>query len=126
MGCCSAAPASARWLGALLVTKAREQISAEQAFLLCAMSRGSMVLVSGSAASRVTAGAMVSPGGVNMLTIALINVSVQLSVPRWVAARAIAGYQSSLTGGIALGAWLWGHMAAQLEHRAAYLAPGSR
>jgi MFS family permease len=112
-------------LGALLVNRARDRLSAEQAFMLCACTTGLMLLVIG--ASRVlvlTAAAMIVAGAANMLSIALISVSVQLSVPRWVAARAIAGYQSSLTGGIALGAWLWGHVAAHWSIEVAYFASG--
>jgi len=112
-------------LGALLVNRARDRLSAEQAFMLCACTTGLMLLVIG--ASRVlvlTAAAMVVAGAANMLSIALISVSVQLSVPRWVAARAIAGYQSSLTGGIALGAWVWGRVAAHWSIEVAYFASG--
>jgi len=57
--------------------------------------------------------------------IALLNVGVQLSVPRWVAARALTWFQSSLTGGIALGAWIWGHVAAQWGLANALLASGA-
>jgi hypothetical protein len=39
---------------------------------------------------------------------ALLNVDVQMAVPRWVTARALSLFSSSMTGGIALGAWLWG------------------
>jgi MFS family permease len=112
-------------VGALLVNRARDRLSAEQAFGLCACAAGLMLLVIG--ASRVlllTAAAMVVAGAANMLSIALISVSVQLSVPRWVAARAIAGYQASLTGGIALGAWLWGRVAAHWSIELAYFASG--
>ncbi|MBK8992872.1 MAG: MFS transporter [Gammaproteobacteria bacterium] len=46
-------------------------------------------------------------GAANVLLISLLNVAVQLSVPRWVMARALSLFNASLTGGIALGAWLW-------------------
>jgi MFS family permease len=112
-------------LGALLVNRARDRLSAEQAFMLCACTTGLMLLVIGASRLLVlTAAAMVVAGAANMLSIALISVSVQLSVPRWVAARAIAGYQSSLTGGIALGAWIWGRVAAHWSIEVAYLASG--
>jgi MFS family permease len=113
-------------VGALLVDRARDRLSAEQAFGLCACTAGLMLLVIG--ASRIlvlTAAAMVVAGAANMLSIALISVSVQLSVPRWVAARAIAGYQASLTGGIALGAWIWGRVAAHWSIELAYFASGA-
>jgi Transmembrane secretion effector len=84
-----------------------------------------MLLVIGASRTlALTAAAMVVAGAANMLSIALISVSVQLSVPRWVAARAIAGYQASLTGGIALGAWVWGRVAAHWSIEVAYFASG--
>jgi MFS family permease len=112
-------------VGALLVNRARDRLSAEQAFGLCACTAGLMLLVIGASRALVlTAAAMVVAGAANMLSIALISVSVQLSVPRWVTARAIAGYQASLTGGIALGAWLWGRVAAHWSIEVAYFASG--
>jgi MFS family permease len=112
-------------VGALFVGKARERLSAEQAYLLCAILAGLAIAAIGlSHTLLVTAVAMAIAGVVNMLTIALLNVSVQLSVPRWVAGRALAGFQASLTGGIAFGAWLWGHMAAQHGIELAFLGSG--
>ena len=67
---------------------------------------------------------MLIAGAANMLAIALLNVSVQLSVPRWVAGRALSGFQASLTGGVAIGAWMWGHLAAQWSIEIAFLASG--
>ena len=40
----------------------------------------------------------------------LLNIGVQLSAPRWVSGRALAAYQAASSGGIALGAWAWGHL----------------
>jgi MFS family permease len=111
--------------GALLVSKARERLTPEQAFRLCAWVSGLMVMVIGISHVRMlTAAVMAIAGMVNMLSIALLNVGVQLSVPRWVAGRALAGFQASLTGGIALGAWMWGHLAAQRGIEIAFLASG--
>jgi MFS family permease len=112
-------------VGALLVSKARARLTPEQAFRVCATTGGVMVLVVGSSHVLVlTAVAMAVAGMVNMLAIALLNVGVQLSVPRWVAGRALASYQASLTGGIAVGAWMWGHLAAQRGIEIAFLASG--
>jgi hypothetical protein len=59
----------------------------------------------------LTCGAMFVAGGANILTIALFNVSVQLAAPRWVTARALSLFSSSLTGGIAFGSAFWGFLA---------------
>ncbi len=45
-----------------------------------------------------------------MLAVALFNIGVQLSAPRWVAGRSLAAFQASIAGGIAMGSWGWGHL----------------
>ncbi|AWI84887.1 MFS transporter [Alloyangia pacifica] len=42
------------------------------------------------------------------VALSLLNVTVQLSTPRWVVGRAIALYQSASFGGMAAGSWVWG------------------
>ena len=46
-----------------------------------------------------------------VLTLALFNVTVQLSTPRWVVGRAMSLYQMATFGGMALGSWIWGLVA---------------
>lgn len=46
-----------------------------------------------------------------VLVLATFNVTVQLSAPRWVVARALAQYQMAAFGGMAAGAWLAGAIA---------------
>jgi MFS family permease len=38
------------------------------------------------------------------------NITIQTRAPRWVAGRALAAYQAAMAGGLAAGAWLWGHV----------------
>jgi MFS family permease len=57
-----------------------------------------------------------------VLALSLFNVTVQLSTPRWVVGRALALYQTSAFGGMALGAWLWGVVAEAHGPAAALLA----
>ena len=47
-------------------------------------------------------------GGGWVLALSTFNISVQLSVPRWVVGRSVAIYQTTIFGGMALGSWLWG------------------
>ena len=49
-------------------------------------------------------------GAVWMLAVALFNIGVQLSAPRWVAGRSLAAFQASIAGGIAIGSWGWGRL----------------
>jgi hypothetical protein len=84
-----------------------------------------MVVVMGLSHSLWLTGlAMMVTGAVWMLLMALLNVAVQLSSPRWVTARALAWFQAALTGGIAVGAWIWGHAVAQWGVGNAYIASG--
>lgn len=46
-----------------------------------------------------------------VLTLAMFNVTVQLSTPRWVVGRAMSLYQMATFGGMALGSWVWGSVA---------------
>ncbi len=46
-----------------------------------------------------------------VIALSTFNVSVQMSAPRWVVARAVALYQMIAFGGMALGAWLFGTLA---------------
>jgi predicted MFS family arabinose efflux permease len=52
-------------------------------------------------------------------TMSTINVSVQLSVPAWVQARALGTYMTTFQGGMAFGAILWGYIA---EHTSTTIA----
>jgi hypothetical protein len=58
----------------------------------------------------LTSAALVIAGSVWMLAVALFNIGVQLSAPRWVAGRSLAALQASISGGIAIGSWGWGHL----------------
>ncbi len=50
-------------------------------------------------------------GGGWVVALSTFNVSVQMSAPRWVLARAVALYQMTAFGGMAVGAWLFGALA---------------
>jgi MFS family permease len=112
-------------IGALLVSEVRERMKAEQAVRVFSIVAGVALLVIGLSRNiALTSAAMLVAGAAYMLVIALLNVGVQLSAPRWVTARAIAWFQSSLTGGIAVGAGVWGHLAGQWGVGSALIASG--
>ncbi|HEY4008702.1 MAG TPA: MFS transporter, partial [Acidobacteriaceae bacterium] len=54
-------------------------------------------------------------------TMSTLNVSVQLSVPRWVHARALGLYLMTFQGGLALGSVLWGAIAERSSVRMALI-----
>ena len=45
---------------------------------------------------------------------ALFNISIQTGAPRWVSGRAVAGFRSSNSAGLALGSWAWGSLAVHI------------
>lgn len=112
--------------GGLHVNKVKARLKAEHAFRWCAIISGLMIMVVGLSRNLpLTGAAMVVIGATNILTVALLNVGVQLSVPRWVTARALSWFQASLTGGIAVGAVIWGHVAATWGLEQAFVASGA-
>jgi quinol monooxygenase YgiN len=59
----------------------------------------------------LTLPALLIAGAGWVLVLSTFNVTVQMSVPRWVVARALALYQMAAFGGMAGGSWLWGSLA---------------
>lgn len=60
----------------------------------------------------VVAGAvMILAGACWVLTLSLLNTTIQLSTPRWVVGRVLALYQTGTFGGMAAGSWTWGVLA---------------
>ena len=98
-------------LGALNIAEVRKRLSGESAIRLCAIVNGfGIAVVAVSTSAVLTAAALVITGAVWMLAIALFNIGVQLSAPRWVAGRSLAAFQASIAGGVAIGSWGWGHL----------------
>lgn len=99
-------------IGALNVGLARRRLSSEGAVRLCTLVMGAaMAALAVSTTTILTAAALVVAGAVWMLAIALFNIGVQLSAPRWVAGRSLAAFQAAIAGGIAIGSWGFGHVA---------------
>ena len=98
-------------IGALNISEVRRRMSGEAAVRACAISMaGAIAAVALSTHPVLTAIALVLAGAVWMLAVALFNIGVQLSAPRWVAGRSLAAFQASIAGGIAVGSWGWGHL----------------
>jgi predicted MFS family arabinose efflux permease len=98
-------------IGALNIAEVRKRMSGEAAVRACALSMaGAIAAVAMSKSPVLTAAALVIAGAVWMLAVALFNIGVQLSAPRWVAGRSLAAFQASIAGGIAMGSWGWGHL----------------
>ncbi len=109
-------------IGALNIAEVRKRMSGEAAIRACALSMGGAIAaVALSREPVLTAAALVIAGAVWMLAVALFNIGVQLSAPRWVAGRSLAAFQASIAGGIAIGSWGWGHLTDAVGVEAALL-----
>ena len=98
-------------IGALNIAEVRKRMSGEAAVRACALSMGGAIAaVALSREPVLTAAALVVAGAVWMMAVALFNIGVQLSAPRWVAGRSLAAFQASIAGGIAMGSWGWGRL----------------
>lgn len=100
-------------LGGVIVGSIRDQFRAEHIATICALIYGACVIALGlSRLLELSIALLVVAGTVWMLTMTQLNIIVQLSAPRWVLGRVLAAYQASVAGGLALGSWTWGHVAA--------------
>ncbi len=99
-------------LGALNVARLRTLFSGEVCARLGALAMGVAVLiVATSPFSVLTAMALLMFGAAWTVSMMIFNVSVQISVPRWVSARTLASYQAAVAAGVAIGGWGWGVLA---------------
>ena len=99
-------------LGALSTGRLRKRFSIETIVRSAALSLAVGTIITGSSSWVVLAvpGYMLCGAGW-VLALATFNVSVQMSAPRWVVARAVSLYQMTAFGGMAFGAWLFGTLA---------------
>jgi hypothetical protein len=98
-------------IGALNIAELRKRLSGEAAIRACTLCMaGAITAVALSREPVLTAAALVVAGAVWMAAVALFNIGVQLSAPRWVAGRSLAAFQASIAGGIAMGSWGWGRL----------------
>ena len=113
-------------IGALNISHVRKHLSGEAAVRACALSMGAAIIaVALSREPVLTAAALVVAGSVWMLAVALFNIGVQLSAPRWVAGRSLAAFQASIAGGIAIGSWGWGRLTDAAGVETALLVSGA-
>ncbi|MGE8590993.1 MAG: MFS transporter, partial [Alcaligenes sp.] len=68
--------------------------------------------------------ALLLSGGCWIGVLATYNTTVQLLVPDWVKARALALYQTAIFGGLAAGSFMWGHFAGTMGVAGAMSAAG--
>lgn len=98
--------------GALGSARLRETFATERIVRgACIGFAAAAAIVGLSAHLFVSMAALLVAGAAWVLTLSIFNVTVQLSAPRWVVARALSIYQMVTFGGMAAGSWLWGELA---------------
>ncbi|MBM0105178.1 MFS transporter [Steroidobacter sp. S1-65] len=99
--------------GALSSARLRQRLSSEGLARVSCIAFAIAAAVSGiSPYIALTVPMMVIAGAAWVLTLSTFNVTVQLSTPRWVVARALSLYQVTTFAGMAGGSWLWGVISA--------------
>lgn len=113
-------------VGALSSSNLRQSLSSEILVRVSCTAFALAAVVAGiSSQLFITLLAMLIAGAAWVLTLSTFNVTVQLSTPRWVVARALAMYQVAAFGGMAAGSWLWGEISADEGVRVAlFVAAG--
>ena len=113
-------------IGALNISELRGRLGDEVSIRLCMIVMGMCVaLIAISRLPVLSGSALVFAGAGWTASVTLFNVGVQLAAPRWVAGRALAAYQAAITGGIALGSWMWGSIASEVGVEGALLISGA-
>ena len=112
-------------IGALNVSNLSSRLGAEKAIRLSALAMGAGVAVVAVSHSKIVSGlALLVTGAGWTASVTMFNVGIQLVAPRWVSGRALAGFQASISGGVAAGAWLWGATAKAVGVSDALLVAG--
>lgn len=113
-------------LGALQITFLRERLGTERAVRLFSVATGVFMAVIGFSHSLpMVMFSMMITGACSILAYSMLNVGVQLTAPRWVTARALSLYSSALTGGIAIGAGVWGLFMSHYGLQATFVTAGA-
>ena len=98
--------------GALNVARLREKFSADVCVRIGSLGMGfAVVVIAVSRVPLVTGLALVIFGASWTVCMMILSVSVQMAAPRWVTARTLAGFQTAMATGVALGGWGWGVLA---------------
>lgn len=98
-------------IGAANITLVRKKLSSEAAMRCCALAMATGIAVIAVSRNPLLSALGLAVGGAGWtLSWTLLNIGVQLSAPRWVAARSLAAYQAAASGGLAFGSWGWGHL----------------
>jgi MFS family permease len=108
--------------GALVSTRLRARLSTEGLVRAASLAFAASLAVAALAPHPALLALALPVAGTGwVLALSSFNVSVQMSTPRWVVARALSLYQMATFGGMALGSVAWGALAERATLGAALL-----
>jgi hypothetical protein len=112
-------------LGALGISAGRNRPTAESSVRINTLVLAGAVIVIALSRWRIPSAVALIVAGTAWLSLAnLFNVSVQMLAPRWVTGRTLATYQAAISGGVAVGSWIWGLLAGIWSVNSAMLCAG--
>ena len=98
--------------GGILSGQMRKLLGSSRLISVAGVLSGLVLLTLGTASRLWILYLALVMGGIGWISaVATYNTSVQMLVPDWVKARALALYQTALFGGLAAGSFMWGHFA---------------
>jgi MFS family permease len=112
-------------IGATLLARIRKRIDADKLLAMTGVYYvGTMFVLAWVHTPAVVVAALIGAGFCWTSTMSTLNVSVQLSVPGWVYARALGTYLMTFQGGMALGSITWGFIAEHSSTKVALISAG--
>jgi hypothetical protein len=89
----------------------RRNASPERIVMASSMTHGSAILVIAVSPFQFLSMAALAVAGASWLIImSTYNLGIQMAAPRWVTGRAVAAFQATVSGSLALGAAIWGQL----------------
>lgn len=99
-------------IGALALSSIKERMSDERSVSLFCLLTGAAMIGVGFSRDILLSSILLGCAGMGwMVAVALCNINIQMSSPRWVTGRALAACMTSITGGATVGSWAWGKVA---------------
>ncbi|WP_106475736.1 MFS transporter [Phytohalomonas tamaricis] len=111
--------------GSTLVNRIRRKLGSSHLISYAATVLGMVMLILGGFDTLwALFPALIIGGSCWIAAVASYNSSVQVLVPDWVKARALALYQTALYGGLTIGSFVWGQLAENMAVQGALLSAG--
>ena len=99
-------------IGSLSSSLMRQRRSNHAIITLASTAFGAMSVAIAFSSHVALTAVLLSVSGLSWIwTLSTLNITVQISSPRWVVGRALAMYQMTIFGGLAAGSWLFGELA---------------